>query len=152
MSTPPRASSPKTSTDTHGAAADPEQIKDPDQIKQEIDCTREQLGDTVQALADKADIPARVKDTAREAADQVQATAGQLGEQARHTAHTMQAKADDLAAWTRSMTDRAVAALPPAAAQRAEHVRTLVRQHPVAAAAATVIGLWALRRLLRRDR
>ena len=152
MSTPRHASSSETSTDPRGAAEDPAQTKDPDQIKQDIDRTREQLSDTVHALADKVNIPAQVKDTAREATDQVQAAAGQLGQQARRAAHTVQAKAEDLAVWTHSMTDRVVVALPPTAAQRVEHVRTLVRQHPVGAAAVTMTGLWVLRRLLRRER
>ena len=36
--------------------------KDPEQIREEIEATRQQLGDTVEALAAKADVKARVKD------------------------------------------------------------------------------------------
>lgn len=36
--------------------------RDPEQIQQEIDETRRELGDTVEALAAKADVKARVKE------------------------------------------------------------------------------------------
>ena len=36
--------------------------KDPEQIREEIEATRQELGDTVEALAYKADVKARVRD------------------------------------------------------------------------------------------
>lgn len=53
--------------------------KDPDQIRREIDDTRDRMGDTVDALAYKADVPNRVKDNI---ADRVGGVKSALG----HTA------------------------------------------------------------------
>ena len=36
--------------------------KDPDQLREEIEATRREMGDTVEALAYKADVKARVRD------------------------------------------------------------------------------------------
>ena len=36
--------------------------KDPEQLREEIEATRQELGDTVEALAYKADVKARVRD------------------------------------------------------------------------------------------
>jgi rRNA-processing protein FCF1 len=38
------------------------EAKDPEQLREEIEETRRELGDTVEALAAKADVKARVKD------------------------------------------------------------------------------------------
>lgn len=43
-----------------------------------IEPPRPQLGDTMQALADKADVPARVKDKVHAATDTVQAKASEV--------------------------------------------------------------------------
>ena len=55
---------------------------DPDQLRAEIDATREELGDTVEALAEKADVKTRVhekvderKEAAQEKVASVQSTA-----------------------------------------------------------------------------
>ena len=45
--------------------------KDPDQIRREIEDTRDRMGDTVDALAYKADVPSRVKDNINERVDGV---------------------------------------------------------------------------------
>lgn len=45
--------------------------KDPDQIKAEIDATREQLGRTVDELSARLDVPARAKESAARATDTV---------------------------------------------------------------------------------
>jgi ElaB/YqjD/DUF883 family membrane-anchored ribosome-binding protein len=44
------------------AGAPVTEAKDPDQIRDEIEETRREMGDTVEALAAKADVKARVKD------------------------------------------------------------------------------------------
>ena len=46
-----------------------------DEIRQDIERTREQLGDTVEALAHKADVPARVKDKVHDTQQSVQVEA-----------------------------------------------------------------------------
>jgi ElaB/YqjD/DUF883 family membrane-anchored ribosome-binding protein len=38
------------------------EAKDPDQLREEIEATRREMGDTVEALAYKADVKARVRD------------------------------------------------------------------------------------------
>lgn len=45
--------------------------KDPDQIRREIEDTRDRMGDTVDALAYKADVPNRVKDNIADRVDGV---------------------------------------------------------------------------------
>lgn len=45
--------------------------KDPDQIRREIEDTRDRMGDTVDALAYKADVPNRVKDNLADRVDGV---------------------------------------------------------------------------------
>ena len=47
---------------TAGAPVTVGETKDPDQIRDEIEATRRELGDTVEALAYKADVKARVHD------------------------------------------------------------------------------------------
>jgi ElaB/YqjD/DUF883 family membrane-anchored ribosome-binding protein len=44
------------------AGAPVTEAKDPEQIREEIEETRREMGDTVEALAAKADVKARVKD------------------------------------------------------------------------------------------
>ena len=46
-----------------------------EEIRQDIERTREQLGDTVEALAYKADVPARLKDKVHDTKETVQVKA-----------------------------------------------------------------------------
>jgi len=46
---------------TVGAPLELEAAKDPEQIREEIEATRRELGDTVEALAAKADVKAHVR-------------------------------------------------------------------------------------------
>lgn len=50
--------------------------KDPDQIRREIEDTRDRMGDTVDALAYKADVPSRVKDSISDRVEGVKSTFG----------------------------------------------------------------------------
>jgi ElaB/YqjD/DUF883 family membrane-anchored ribosome-binding protein len=45
--------------------------KDPEQIRAEIEVTREELAETVEALAAKADVKARLKEKQHEVADKI---------------------------------------------------------------------------------
>jgi hypothetical protein len=54
--------------------------KDASAIRQEIEETRERMGDTVEALAYKTDVPARVKDTLNERVESVKGTLGDVVE------------------------------------------------------------------------
>ncbi len=47
---------------TMSAASEESQQKSPDEIRAEIEQTREELGDTVEALAEKADVKGQAKD------------------------------------------------------------------------------------------
>lgn len=54
--------------------------KDASTIKQEIEQTRERMGDTVEALGYKADVPARLKDTMQQRVDAVKGTFNEMVE------------------------------------------------------------------------
>jgi hypothetical protein len=103
-----------------------------EQIQREIDVTREQLGDTVEALAHKVNVPARAKDSVREAVSTVQEKAGELGDNAS------------------GLANRAVTALPPQARGRVEQFVATVRQRPLpfalGAVGAFLVTVWLLRR------
>jgi hypothetical protein len=61
------------------AAAPPD---DPQQLTEEIERTREQLGETVEQLAAKADVKARAQAKARQVTGRLKGTAGQARQQA----------------------------------------------------------------------
>jgi gas vesicle protein len=50
--------------------------QDPGEIRQEIEATREQMGDTVEALSYKADVKARAKDSITDRVDSVKSRVG----------------------------------------------------------------------------
>ena len=57
--------------------------RSPEQIRAEIDKTRAELGDTVEALAEKTDVKARAKAKAEEVRAQVEAAAPESPQEAR---------------------------------------------------------------------
>jgi LPXTG-motif cell wall-anchored protein len=59
----------------NGAAPDQKRTADPDQIKAEIDATREQLARTVDELSARLDVPARARARATESAARARDTA-----------------------------------------------------------------------------
>jgi len=70
--------------------ADPVETDDPQELRERIETTREELGETVEALSHKADLKAQLKDQveerkeqAREAKAQVQEKISGAGEQAK---------------------------------------------------------------------
>jgi len=105
--------------------------KSPEEIRAEIGETREELGDTVAAVAEKTD----VKKQAKAKVDDVKAQAS--------------AKADEAKDKAREIGDKAKDAAPESPAEGVQQVRTLAEQNP-ALAIATVVGLLVLWRLLRR--
>ncbi|MBB5959377.1 preprotein translocase subunit SecF [Saccharothrix tamanrassetensis] len=127
--------------------------QDPAALRADIAKTRNELGDTVEALVHKADVPARVKETAHEGVEQVKEQAAAVAERvntaalvAAEKAQETAAKAQQTAAKVSSqVSDRAshaVDALPPPVADQ-------VRRHPAAiavGAAALVVLLWKLLR------
>jgi ElaB/YqjD/DUF883 family membrane-anchored ribosome-binding protein len=52
--------------------------RDPDQIKQEIHETREEMGETVEALAGKADVKAQARQAADERKERLKSKAGEV--------------------------------------------------------------------------
>lgn len=105
-----------------------------DKLQQEIDATREQLGDTVEALAHKVNVPARAKESVR------------------GTVHTAQAKAGELTAEATVLANRAVASLPPQARGRVDLIVATIRQRPLPSALVGAGVLLVVVRLFRRNR
>lgn len=112
-----------------------------EELQKDIERTRQQLGETVDALAQKADVPGRVKESAHEASERVKATAAEAAQKARAQTEETVAKLTDA-------TNQAVDALPDPVAAQVENAR----RHPAlvgAVLAALVLLLW---RLARRNR
>ncbi|GHH44505.1 DUF3618 domain-containing protein [Lentzea cavernae] len=98
-----------------------------DQLQRDVERTRRELGETVEALAHKVDVPARVKEQAQETADRVK-------EQAQETVVRMTAA-----------TNQAIDSLPDPVAAQVEKAR----RHPGAIAAALIaliVAIWAISR------
>ena len=108
------------------AGAPVTEAKDPEQIREEIEETRREMGDTVEALAAKADVKARVK-------DKVGATKESAAQ-----------KKDDLLGKARETSPDSVSAGASQATQKAKE-----NPIPVAALGAFAFGFlagWAMRR------
>jgi ElaB/YqjD/DUF883 family membrane-anchored ribosome-binding protein len=100
--------------------------KSPAQIRAEIDETRAELGDTVEALAEKTDVKAQAKAKVEEVKTQAKA------------------KVEEVKA-------KAVEAAPESPQEGVQQAQTLVKQNPKPAAiAGAALGLFVLWRLLRR--
>jgi hypothetical protein len=81
-----------TGQDVSAAAAPPD---DPQQLAEEIKRTREQLGETVEQLAAKADVKARAQDKASQLTGRLKDKAGQARQQAAATAGQVQRQLAD---------------------------------------------------------
>jgi Protein of unknown function (DUF3618) len=99
---PPDDGTPQTTASNGAESAPPEDVQE---LQQEIEQTREQLGDTVEQLAAKTDVKARAQGKAAELADRVKGQAGQVKAQAAARAETMR---DQLASNTAGVRQRAV--------------------------------------------
>ncbi|NEA47169.1 DUF3618 domain-containing protein, partial [Streptomyces sp. SID10815] len=66
--------------------------KGPDELRQQIEQTRSQLGDTVEELAAKADVKGRAKARAADLRDKAGALTVQLRSSAAHAGHRVQEK------------------------------------------------------------
>jgi hypothetical protein len=113
-------------TDKPRTGAEPSETRSPAQIRADVEQTREQLGDTIEALAAKTDIKAQAKSRIAAAKD------------------TAQTKRDDYTAKARQ-------AAPDSATAGASQLAATVKGKPLpfAVAAAFMIGLaivWLLRR------
>ena len=97
--------------------------KPPEEIRAAIDETREELGDTVEALAAKTDVKAQAKSKV----DDVKAQA--------------QAKADEAKAKAKELGDKAKAAAPESPQEGVQQAQAIVKQNskPLAIAGALLI-------------
>jgi len=108
---------------------DPRDVAQPEttKIREDIQETRQKLGDTVEALAHKADVPARAKEKAHEVLGTTKAKATVAMDKAEHV----------------------VDKLPAPAAKRAEWIIAAIRQRPGVFLAGTVVSFVVVRRVLR---
>jgi hypothetical protein len=108
----------------------PRDVAQPDatKIREDIQETRQKLGDTVEALAHKADVPARAKEKAHEVLDTTKAKATVAMDKAEHV----------------------VDKLPEPAAKRAGALIAAIRQRPGVFLTGTVVTFMVLRRVVRR--
>lgn len=123
-----------------------------DELRQDIERTRAQLGDTVEALAHKADVPARVKDKVHDTKETVQLKAEEVTEHVLEGTESLQVKAAEMASQAERLIHQALEKLPPPVAQRIEPLIATARQRPLPAAVVAVAVLLVLRRLLRSNR
>ena len=147
------ARTPETATPADAGAA----VPDDAQLQQEIERTREQLGETVEQLAAKADVKARARDKAAELSGRAKSKASQL---AGKTGAARQKAISAGGAGKDQLQTRAAAVAMPVWEATPEHLRRAVakgastarqRRVPLAAAAAALIlGYLAIRRWRRQ--
>lgn len=140
---------PETASRTDAAPAAPD---DPLELEREIERTREQLGETVELLAAKADVKQRAQVKATELSERVKTRAGQARQKAAARGGSVRSQ---LAATAATARKRAAAAATPAWESAPEPVRQAVakgastarqRRVPLAAAAgALIVGYLAVK-------
>jgi ElaB/YqjD/DUF883 family membrane-anchored ribosome-binding protein len=109
-----------------GEAVDAKTQRDPEAIRQDIEQTRREVGDTAAALAEKADVKAQVKTKAEEIKGRVESK-------------------------RRELAGRAGEVIPESARQAASTVGTRVGENPMAlVVAGAAIGGFVLGRLVAR--
>lgn len=123
-----------------------------EEIRKDIERTRAQLGHTVEALAHKVDVPARVKDKMHDTKETVQVKAEVVTQQVLERTAALQAKASEVTQQAERLIHETLEKLPLPVAARIEPLVVAARQQPLAAAAIAVGVLLVLRRLLRRKR
>jgi ElaB/YqjD/DUF883 family membrane-anchored ribosome-binding protein len=120
-----------------GQASSDVESRDPEQIKQDIEQTREELGDTVAAVAEKADVKKQARSKVAGMKEKVTAGTGAAKQKATATKEQAAAKANQ--------------ATPESAGAGLEQAQKLARENPVpvaigcAAAAGFVLG-WLMGR------
>jgi len=138
----PDRRTPRTGDETTtGATTDPKP-ESVERIEHDIERTREQLADTVEALAYKADVPARARERATAVKDRATESAAHAAhavrERADQATHVARERADQAAHVARERADQAVHA-----AQEAPP-RTRALAGGVAAALVAVGAVWLL--------
>jgi hypothetical protein len=135
-------------TDTPRKATQPDVAK----IREDIRQTRQQLGDTVEALAHKADVPARTKEKANEVLDTTKAKAAVAKEAVMAKADQAMEAAQVKAAEVSEQAQQAVDKLPQPVAQRAERIIAAIRQRPGVFLAGALVSIALVRRVVFRNR
>lgn len=118
-------------------------------LRQDIERTREQLGDTLEVLFHKVNAPVHVK--AGEVKQQAQAKVENIKQHVHEGIEALQAKAGEVALQAKRLTPQALGEFPPPVAARIKPLMATARQRPLPTAAVVVGGLLVLRRLLRRN-
>ena len=134
-----------------GASNAPSVPDDPEQLRQDIERTREQLGETVEALVAKTDVKAQAKEKASQLTDRLKGTTAQAKQSA--TANGASAR-DQLQARATVVGGKVRDVTPEPVQRAAKHAaaRTSPRQAGIAAAAAVaaLVGFILLRRRRRQ--
>jgi hypothetical protein len=132
----------ETTSQAGAASAAPD---DPQELEREIERTREQLGETVELLAAKADVKRRAQAKATELSERIKTKAGQARQKAAARGDSVRGQ---LAGTTATAQKRVMAAATPVWEATPEPVRQAVaegartakqRQVPLAAAAGVII-------------
>jgi len=142
------------STEGTATSAAPGPPDDRQALQEEIERTREHLGETVEALVAKADVKARAQDKARELTGRLKAKAdqadvkGQAQQQARHLAGLLKGTAAQGRHRAASLSDGAPDTVKEAADSAAATARRnrLPLAAAVGAAVASVLALLLIRR------
>jgi hypothetical protein len=115
-------------------------------LQQEIEQTRQRLGETVDELAAKADVKARARATAAEAKERAQATAAEAKERAQATAAEAATRVQATAAGAAGRVQATAAGM----SGRVRQNELVQRRWPVALAAGVLIvasvAIWRRRR------
>lgn len=160
---------PETAPQADAEAAAPDDV---DELKQQIEQHRDQLGETVGQLAAKADVKSRARAKVAGLSGRVKSTAGQARKQAAARAGSIRSQVASQTAATRQkavpaggtgknqLQTRAAAAAAPVREATPEQVRRAVargastaRQHPLplaVAAGALILGYLAIRQWTKR--
>jgi len=136
-------------TDIHGQGSTGSENPSVDDLQHDIDQTREELAQTVEALAAKADVKGRTEDKAAEVGLQLKEKAAGVAAQARHVASNASAQAN-LAAIRGTQVAR------EKGAEAREKLPATLRDQPsvllAAGGAAVIAGTTGLIWLVRRRR
>jgi hypothetical protein len=115
---------------------------------------REQIADTVEAVAHQAKVPDAVKNAWSGTKDTVQGKVGQVTRKLQDGKEAVQGSAHGLTQQAKELTEQARAQVPEPVAGRVDQLTQVVRQRPVPAAAImlAVLALLLLGRWIPRNR
>jgi phage gp16-like protein len=131
----------------------------PDELRRDIEETRRELADTVEALSYKVDIKSRSQEKARELRSQVAEKARQVREQAAtkvphspEEARELRAQVAEKARHVREQAATKMPHSPEEARGQAREIQRMMRDNPAVAAALVALVLWLLVLCGRRGR